>query len=278
MREPRVVFMMCLVAMMGPIVSEDSRRFTQQVWGGRKALGMRGHRGTPLRMPSNIHERLVLRGGCGVSPDVGMENWASDYERRYWNESNPSIRSPMFVPKGNWTEEDFDRARKDPAFQDKTSQLLIEREYRRLKGLPQTFDPSVEDPWDGMRGEGGASYWGDDPLENIPGGTAGLKEEPALRKMLQYLLLQIRARNESGPAMVDPCKPTTYSEAIYLVTCLEALRQLKVCDLGCEARLLFPLREDEWLGPQVLSLLALLVQTYKWCHRRNCRCSVYLPH
>ena len=71
------------------------------------------------------------------------------------------------------------------------SQELINREYRRLKGLPQSYDPAVEDPWDGLRGEGGASYWGDDPLQNIPGGTQGLKDIVHLRLLLQTLLLQV---------------------------------------------------------------------------------------
>lgn len=148
-----------------------------------------------------------LRGGqAAASPDVGMANWASDYDRICWNESDPDIKSPLFVPKGTWTEDDFARVRKDPAFQDETSQLLIEREYRRLRGLPQTYDPAVEDPWDGLRGEGGASYWGSDPLEDIPGGTQGLKELPHLRTMLQSLLVQVSLgvgagcpREEDGP-------------------------------------------------------------------------------
>ncbi len=39
---------------------------------------------------------LRLRGGM---PNVGMENWTSDFDRRCWNESNPDIVSPLFVPK-----------------------------------------------------------------------------------------------------------------------------------------------------------------------------------
>ena len=144
------------------------------------------------------------------------------------------------MPKGSWTEADFDKARTRPAFQDETSQILIEREYRRLRGLPQTFDPATEDPHDGMRGEGGASYWGDDPLENIPGGTEGLKQQPELRLMLQTLLLQVREKNQT-------------IEAVVVLSALEALQQLKVCDLGAETRTLFPLREDEWQGPQFLN-------------------------
>ena len=159
--------------------------------------------------------------------------------RLCWNESNPKIKSPLFVPKGSWTEADFAKARTRPAFQDETSQILIEREYRRLRGLPQTFDPATEDPHDGMRGEGGASYWGDDPLENIPGGTEGLKQQPELRLMLQTLLLQVREKNQT-------------IEAVLVLSVLEALQQLKVCDLGAETRTLFPLREDEWQGPQFL--------------------------
>jgi len=92
--------------------------------------------GAPMlrRGPSLPAAGAGLRGGGGdpASPDVGMANWASDYDRICWNESDPDIKSPLFVPKGTWTEEDFARVRKDPAFQDETSQLLIEREYRRV--------------------------------------------------------------------------------------------------------------------------------------------------
>ena len=63
--------------------------------------------------------------------------------------------------------------------------------YIQLRGLPQTYDPKVEDPWDGLRGEGGASYWGSDPLEDVPGGTEGLKQVPQLRAMMQTLLVQV---------------------------------------------------------------------------------------
>jgi hypothetical protein len=199
-----------------------------------------------LCMESDVRWRgghLALRGGMATatrSHDVGMENWASEYDRLCWNESNPEIRSPLFVPKGNWTEADFERARQHPANQDEISQTLIEREYRRLRGLPQTFDPAVEDPWDGMRGEGGASYWGQNPLENIPGGTDGLRNIPALRQMLQGLYLQVKERQQTADAM-------------YVVTALEALQQLRVCDLGSDAQTLFPLQEDEWRGPQFVS-------------------------
>lgn len=199
--------------------------------------------GAPMlrRGPSLPAAGAGLRGGGGdpASPDVGMANWASDYDRICWNESDPDIKSPLFVPKGTWTEEDFARVRKDPAFQDETSQLLIEREYRRLRGLPQTYDPKVEDPWDGLRGEGGASYWGSDPLEDVPGGTEGLKQVPQLRAMMQTLLVQVREHN-------------TTAEPVHILSSLEALQQLKVCDLGAETRSLFPLREDEWKGPQFL--------------------------
>jgi len=102
----------CVAALMIPSAAE-----------GWAPLGLRG--GVPLgplrvpRWPLPI-EGLVplgpLRGGA-QSPDVGMENWASDYERICWNESNPEILSPMFVPKGNWTEEDFESARQEPCFQ-----------------------------------------------------------------------------------------------------------------------------------------------------------------
>lgn len=68
---------------------------------------------------------------------------------------------------------------------------LYAARHIQLRGLPQTYDPKVEDPWDGLRGEGGASYWGSDPLEDVPGGTAGLKEVPELRTMLQGLLVQV---------------------------------------------------------------------------------------
>ena len=83
------------------------------------------------------------------------------------------------------------------------------------QGLPQSFDPAVEDPWDGLRGEGGESYWGEDPLENIPGGTQGLKEQLDLRQLLQTLLVQVRAKNDT-------------MDATYVLTMLEALQQLKV--------------------------------------------------
>jgi hypothetical protein len=39
---------------------------------------------------------LKLRGGM---PNVGMDNWTSDFDRMCWNESNPDILSPLFVPK-----------------------------------------------------------------------------------------------------------------------------------------------------------------------------------
>jgi hypothetical protein len=39
---------------------------------------------------------------------------------------------------------------------------------------------------------------------------------------------------------------------VHILSSLEALQQLKVCDLGAETRSLFPLREDEWKGPQFL--------------------------
>lgn len=93
----------------------------------------RARPGAPLlrRGPPVPAAGAGLRGGGG-EPDVGMANWASDYERVCWNESDPDIKSPLFVPKGTWTEEDFARVRKDPAFQDETSQLLIEREHRRV--------------------------------------------------------------------------------------------------------------------------------------------------
>jgi hypothetical protein len=48
-----------------------------------------------------------------------------------------------------------------------------------------------------MRGEGGADYWGDNPLENIPGGTQGLKEQRDLRQLVQTLLLQVKAKVSS---------------------------------------------------------------------------------
>jgi len=221
---------------------------------------------------------LALRGGA-QSPDVGMENWASEYDRMCWNESNPAIRSPLFVPKGNWTEEDFERARQEPCYQVPRARRArirtgVNMQFTRMtdlghlrcrtrphnysspastadsrlapllplsrsslssgscpggathdwlcsyvwlapQGLPQSYDPTVEDPWDGLRGEGGASYWGEDPLENIPGGTQGLKEQPNLRQLLQTLLVQVRANNET-------------IDAIYVLTMLEALQQLKV--------------------------------------------------
>lgn len=173
------------------------------VWGGCGAAVLRPQPAAAVGAQGPAWRRL--RGGqATASPDVGMANWASDYDRICWNESDPDIKSPLFVPKGTWTEEDFARVRKDPAFQDETSQLLIEREYRRLRGLPQSYDPKEEDPWDGLRGEGGKSYWGDDPLEDIPGGTQGLKEVPHLRAMLQTLLVQVSLRVCSSPSYRGP--------------------------------------------------------------------------
>ena len=127
-----------------------------------------------------------LRGGM---PNVGMENWTSDFDRICWNESNPNILSPLFVPKVAkcWTGRrnvskswpflhrgiglrrtlkkragrlNFDLSQtftsssfsmsiifscsfafmtrvdhRNPAFQDETSQKLIQLEYERLNGI-----------------------------------------------------------------------------------------------------------------------------------------------
>eukprot|EP00961_Rhodomonas_salina_P229682 3104093-Rhodomonas_salina.2 len=85
------------------------------------------------RLRADERVSRMLRGGM---PNVGMENWTSDYDRICWNESNPRIKSPLFVPKHNWTEEDFEKARKEPAYQDEVSQWAIQREYERLNGIP----------------------------------------------------------------------------------------------------------------------------------------------
>ena len=39
---------------------------------------------------------MQLRGGM---PDVGEARWTSDYDRKRWNQSNPEIQSPLFVPE-----------------------------------------------------------------------------------------------------------------------------------------------------------------------------------
>ncbi len=52
---------------------------------------------TDLKLiPECKNQGIRLRGGM---PNVGMDKWTSDFDRRCWNESNPDILSPLFVPK-----------------------------------------------------------------------------------------------------------------------------------------------------------------------------------
>lgn len=170
-------------------------------------------------------------------PNVGMENWTSDYDRICWNESNPRIKSPLFVPKHNWTEEDFEKARKEPAYQDEVSQWAIQREYERLNGIPHSY-PQGTDPWKGSRGEAGPEFWGKNTLQDIPGESPeGLKADPRLRFTLQLVAHQVKTANMTF-------------RATDLVTLMAALQELKVLDLGATAQERFPLREDEFKGPQ----------------------------
>jgi len=166
-----------------------------------------------------------------------MQNWTSDFWRQLWNESDPDIQSPLFVPKGNWTEEDFERARNDPYLQDEGIQDLVEAEYLRLRGVPLELDPEREgDPWMNVRGE--ANCWGSDPLQDVEGGTPeGLRSDPATRLLLQTTLHQVRNSNE------------TYG-ATEVVSLLGAVQALGIADFGREVKQMFPLRDDEYAGPQ----------------------------
>uniref|UniRef100_A0A7S1GTK2 Uncharacterized protein n=1 Tax=Hemiselmis andersenii TaxID=464988 RepID=A0A7S1GTK2_HEMAN len=87
-----------------------------------------------------------------------------------------------------------------------------------------------------MRGE--ANCWGSDPLRDVEGGTPeGLKMDSSTRLLLQTTLHQVRNCNES------------YS-APEVVSMLAACQALGVADLGCEVKQMFPLRDDEYQGPQ----------------------------
>jgi len=184
------------------------------------------------------HRWLRLRGGM---PNVGMENWTSDWDRECWNESNPNITSPLFVPKGNWTEEDFEKARNDPRHQNELCQYMIKREYERLNGIPHSYDPNKEDPWFGVRGEGGPEVFGDDPFSGLPGrSNQSLREDPKYRKYLQGLAWH--ANNT-----VDEFR------AIELMTALATLQELQIYDFEKPVKELFPLRDDEYKGPQFRS-------------------------
>jgi hypothetical protein len=71
---------------------------SKQLQGGRVHLvrKMGNDAICPKLIPECKKQGMRLRGGM---PNVGMENWTSDFDRRCWNESNPDIMSPLFVPK-----------------------------------------------------------------------------------------------------------------------------------------------------------------------------------
>ena len=83
----------CVAALMLPIAAE-----------GWAPLGLRG--GAPLGPPSVLLWPLPIEGSVPLVPLRGGAQ-----------SPDPEILSPMVGPKGNWTEEDFESARREPCFQ-----------------------------------------------------------------------------------------------------------------------------------------------------------------
>ena len=68
---------------------ESARVSSSPLRGSKSFSGVHGH-------IVLTNDRLFLRGGM---PNVGMDKWTSEFDRVCWNESNPNILSPLFVPK-----------------------------------------------------------------------------------------------------------------------------------------------------------------------------------
>jgi len=176
-----------------------------------------------------------------------MENWTSDFDRQIWNESDPNLQysSPLFVPKHNWTEADFDEARSNPKFQTPEIQKMIEYEYERLAGIPHHHKDY--DPWEGYYGEAGCgdgkpgAFDGPgshDTFAGIPGGSnEHLRSDPIMRSWLIDLSNQVR----NHTFFFEPCE---------LVTMAASLQELQVVDFGMEVKQRWPLRSDEFEGPK----------------------------
>lgn len=121
-------------------------------------------------------------------------------------------------------------------------------------GIHQLTDMSSADE----RGE--ANCWGADPLSGVLGGTTeGLRVEDSTRLLLQNTLWEVQNINETYAATevvtmmaaiqalgVSLCASLRASWFEHSVTV--ALPQ--IVDYGGEVKQLFPLRDDEYLGPQ----------------------------